>query len=272
MAVNKTKQILNSMVWSFSSINSYSTCPKMFYLTYIKKVDKVQNAFAIWGSYIHGILEKYYLGELELFELSEVYERDYDTNITITFPDNAYKDLNESYRTAGKKYFDNFEDDFSEYQVIGVEQGILMQIDKYDFTGYIDLILKNEKGYYICDHKSKSGFKSKAEQRHYLFQLYLYSKYIYETYGEYPVGLIFNMFRAGEIIEEEFSLQEYEKALSWAKHTINMVYEDKSFEDKILTEYLSKKKTIEDYKNPDFFCTELCSPRKSCPRSKIKSK
>ena len=125
----------------------------MFYLTYITKKFKIQNAFSQWGSFGHSILEKYYKGELELFELSEIYEDGYDENVNLKFPDNVYVDLNETYRAAGKKYFDNFEDDFSDYEVIGVEQKIEVTIGKYKFIGYIDLILKDDKGYYICDHK-----------------------------------------------------------------------------------------------------------------------
>ena len=267
---NKVKNILDSMRFSFSSVNAYATCPKMFYLTYIKKADKVQNAFAEWGTWGHYLLEKYYKGELELFELSEIYESGYDKNISLKFPDNAYVDLNETYRSAGKKYFDNFEDDFSDYEVIGVEQKIEVTIGKYRFVGYIDLILKDDNGYYICDHKSKSGFKSKSELRHYLFQLYIYSKYIYETYGEYPIGLIFNMFRKGDIVREPFDLNEYNKALNWAKSTIDVLYEDKDFKDKIVLSYLAKKKDIKEFKKDDFFCNALCSVRKSCPRAKKK--
>lgn len=267
---NKVKNILDSMRFSFSSVNAYATCPKMFYLTYIKKADKVQNAFSQWGSFGHSILEKYYKGELELFELSEIYEDGYDENVNLKFPDNVYVDLNETYRSAGKKYFDNFEDDFYDYEVIGVEQKIEVTIGKYRFVGYIDLILKDDNGYYICDHKSKSGFKSKSELRHYLFQLYIYSKYIYETYGEYPIGLIFNMFRKGDIVREPFDLNEYSKALNWAKSTIDVLYEDKDFKDKIVLSYLAKKKDIKEFKKDDFFCNALCSVRKSCPRAKKK--
>jgi len=98
--------------------------------------------------------------------------------------------------------------------------------------------------------------------------LYVYSKYIYETYGEYPVGLIFNMFRKGDIVREPFSVEEYKKALSWAESTIDMIYEDKHFKDKVFLSYLAKRKDIKDFKKDDFFCNSLCSVRKSCPRAK----
>lgn len=273
MANKKTKEILDNMRFSFSSVNAYYTCPKMFYLTYILKKDKINNAFAEWGSFCHSILERYYKGELELFELSEEYEAHYKDSVKIRFPDNKYVDMNVSYRDAGKKYFDNFEDDFSDYKIVGVEQQLETKIGRYKFIGYIDLILKDkDENFYIVDHKSKSKFSNKSELRHYLFQLYIYSKYIYETYGVYPKQLIFNMFRAGEIVREDFDEKEYIKALNWAESTIDQMYEDDKFSDKILIDYTAKRKSIEEYTYPDFFCCELCSPRKSCPRSKVKYK
>lgn len=267
---DKVKDTLDSMRFSFSSVNAYDTCPRMFYLTYIEKADKVENAFAEWGSFGHHLLEQYYKGKLELFELSEAYESGYDKNVNLKFPYNRYVNLNETYKDAGKKYFDNFEDDFSDYEVIDVEKKIEVTIGKYKFVGYIDLILKDANGYYICDHKSKSKFKNKSELRHYLFQLYIYSKYIYETYGEYPVGLIFNMFRKGDIVREPFDINEYNKALNWAEFTIDMIYEDEDFDDKIFIDYISKHKDIDKYDGTDFFCRNLCSVRNSCQRSKMR--
>jgi len=255
------------MKWSFSSVNAYHTCPYMFYLTYIKRITKVNNAFSEWGTFCHWILQQYYTGKLELFELSQVYAEGYAKNVTLPFPQNAYKDLNVSYKAAGKKYFDNFEDDFSRYEVIGVEQKFEIKIGKYSFMGYIDLILKDENGYYILDHKSKSKFKNASELRHYLFQLYLYAQYIYERFGEYPKGLIYNMFRAGDIIREEFKIDEFNKALSWAETTIDRIFEDENFEDKILTEFVAKRKDIQKFDKKDFFCNNLCSCRKECQRA-----
>lgn len=259
------------MVWSFSRVDSYHNCPKMFYLTYLEDdIPKVNNAFAQWGSFGHLLLEKYYKGKLELFELSDEYESKYKSKITIPFPNNKFSDLSISYWLAGKKYFDNFEDDFSAYEVVGVEKKIKIKIKQYDFIGYIDLILRDENGFYICDHKSKSKFKSKAEFEHYLYQLYIYSKYIYDTYGEYPKGLIFNMFRVGDIVKVDFQKADYDKAINWAITTIERIYNDNKFKDKIAIDYAKKKKKLKDFKHNDYFCNEICSVRDNCIRAKQK--
>lgn len=240
----------------------------MFYLTYIQRAPRVENAFSQYGGFVHSILERYYKHELELFDLSDVYRADYSKNVTLKFPENLYKDLNVSYREGGQAYFDNFDDEFAKYEVVGVEKEISIKIGEYNFTGYIDLLLKDERGYYICDHKSKSSFKNAAELRHYLFQLYIYSKYVYDTYGEYPIGLFYNMFRAGCVKYEDFKEVEYLKALSWAKSTIDSIYEDEDFIDKIETKFAAKGRGVNQYENDDFFCNQLCSVRESCPRYK----
>lgn len=62
-------EILKNKIWSFSSINTYDTCPHCFKLIYLNNVRKVDNAFAEFGKFVHYLLEKYYKGEIEFFEL-----------------------------------------------------------------------------------------------------------------------------------------------------------------------------------------------------------
>ena len=239
----------------------------MFKLSYIDHEYKEENAFSQWGSFCHELLESYFLNKLSIFELSETYEHLYESKVLSSFPPNKYKDLDESYFENGLDYFSNFENPFEGYEVIGVEQKININIGKYKFVGYIDLILKKGDDYYICDHKSKGKFKDDQEHRHYLFQLYLYSKYIYETYGKYPKALIFNMFRARDIITSEFSIDEYNKALNWAEYSINQIIEETTWYDKVFLDYVSRDKDLNSFKYDDFFCNELCSVKNSCERA-----
>jgi len=242
------KFILDGFEWSFSRINAYCTCPRMFYMSYIQCLDKTGNAFAEWGSFGHYILEKYFRKELEFFELSNIYSSEYEGNVKASFPPNPYVNLNHRYYDVGKEYFDTFEGLFEKAEILGVEEEIHINIDKYKFVGYIDLILRDDKGIIIVDHKSKSKFKSKKEKDEYLRQLYLYSIHIYEKYGEYPYMLVFNMFRANEIIEEKFDITAYELAKEWAVDTIEKIYKDMDF------------KSSQD----DFFCNWLCSCNAHC--------
>ena len=179
--------ILDSMRWSFSSLNAYHTCPKMFELTYIKNVQpRKQNAFALWGTFGHNLLEQYFTNKCEFYELSKKYTDEYFDNVYLKFPPNKYTDLNKSYFDAGKQYFDLFEGLPDNLEVVCVEQRIDVKIDGYEFCGYIDLVLrdKNDGRYIIEDHKSKSGFKNAKERKEYARQLYLYA--IYTDFVRFP--------------------------------------------------------------------------------------
>lgn len=220
----------------------------MFYMTYIQCLDKTQNAFAEWGSFGHLLFEKYYKKELEFFELSSEYVKKYDNNVKTKFPPNPHVDLNKSYYDKGKEYFDSFEGLFDDCEILGIEENLKLKIGKYDFIGYIDLVLRNEDGIIIVDHKSKSKFKSKLEKKEMLIQLYLYAIHIYEKYQEYPKKLIFNMFRANEVVEEKFDVNELENAKKWVENTIDDIYKDMEF------------KCIKN----NFFCNWLCSVNSYC--------
>lgn len=156
------------------------------------------------------------------------------------------------------------------YEVLNVEQEVNLDIDGYKFIGYIDLVIrdKEDNKIIIFDHKSKSKFKNKTEHQEYLRQLYLYAIYVKEQYGEYPKQLIFNMFRAGQIIKANFNIDDYEKTKEWFIRTIKQIENDTKFYDKIFLEYQHKNKDISDYKNDDFFCCYLCGSRMFCERSK----
>lgn len=224
----------------------------MFKLTYIEKVNKVNNAFAEFGIYCHKILEMYYNGEVDFFELSQIYEDGYNNSVTLSFPPNKYVDLADTYYDQGKDYFNKFEGIRPASNVIGVEEKVRYQIGGYDFMGYIDLILEFDGKISVIDHKSKKNFKSEEEKEKYLRQLYLYGGYIKEKYGVYPKYLIFNMFRAQDTIVEIFDTKKLEEANEWFISTIKKIYKDKKFK----------------VNKSQFFCDYICSVRESCYVSK----
>lgn len=259
LSQEQIKEKLDNMIWSFSSVNCYNNCHRGFYLQYIeKKQKKLSNAFAQWGTLGHSILERYYKGEAELWDLKSIYETEYPSAVTIQFPYNKYADLSENYYNAGLTYFENFQGDFEGCEILGVEQKVRLEIDGYQFVGYIDLIVRTPKGIIICDHKSKSAL-SKKEKPEYLRQLYLYSLYVKEQYGEYPYKLVFNMFRAGAWETEDFNESDLEKAKEWFTSTIQSAYQDSQFKDKVALDYADKGKKLKDFKHDDYFCNYICS-------------
>lgn len=265
------KELLDNMTWSFSRVTSFSHCPKMFKLTYIDHVEKLPNAFSDYGTYLHELLESYYLGKTDLWDLASNYTYGYDDFIKSDFPPNRYVDLKQSYFEAGKKYLEAFEDPWNDCEILGVEQQVLTTIGGYKFVGYIDLVLRDPQGrIIIVDHKSRAKFKNDAERREYLHQLYLYSIYVKETYGEYPYKLVFNVFRFGIIDETVFEETELEVTKKWFVDEIQRIYGDEKFNDVIALKYKQQGKKLKEFKKDDFFCNYICSVRRSCNRSSDK--
>ena len=264
--------MLDDKTWSFSSVNSYENCPKCLYLSYLQdpSLEKDDNAFAQWGKLGHSLFERYVDGEIELYEMGEIYEKEYDEAVTLRFPPNKYVDLGESYHDKGKEYFENWEGFPDNWELIESEREIHLDIEGNTFIGFIDLIVrdKNTGRYIVVDHKSKSKFKDEKEKEEYARQLYLYALYIKDEYGEFPSHLIFNMFRANDVVTIEFDEKNLEKAVEWFRDTIKKIKNDNKFEDKIAIEYKKKGKSLKQYKKDSFFCNFLCGTRRYCLRSR----
>ena len=159
-------------------------------------------------------------------------------------------------------------------RLIEEKQRDLLDIDGDIFIGFIDLIVKdkNTGRYIVVDHKSKSKFKNEEERDEYARQLYLYALYIKAEYGEFPSHLIFNMFRANDVVTIDFDEKKLEKAVFWFKNTIENIKKDNKFDDKITILFRQKKKPLKEFKKDDFFCNELCGVRSYCNRSRCYKK
>ena len=243
-------------VYSFSRLSSLEQCRYGYYLNYIvpaaQRPPKEENAFAIYGGFCHKLLEEYANGELAEYELLQKYKDEFDVQVNLDFPPNAFVDLRESYYNGGYAYFENFDgfDYLGGTKILGVEKEFIEDFGDFKLKGFIDLILEDDDGnIIIVDHKSKKELKTKKDKIHYRRQPLLYSKHIYSVYGKYPTRLIFNMFRSGSTCEFPFRMDEYNEAIEWARaqiKTIEAVHEWPPHYDK-------------------FYCEYLCDYRNSCP-------
>lgn len=279
--------ILDGMRWSFSSVSSYNQCPQGFKMGYLDALPKIGNAFSDWGSFMHSLMESYFKGEMEFFELSSAYKNGYNSAIKCAFPSNRFCDLSERYYLSGRDYLDKFDGLFEDYNIVGVEQRVLINIESRPFVGVIDLLLEKDGEYTIVDHKSKSAFKSKKELHDYARQLYLYAVYVEKHFGKWPKELIFHMVRTGgELVRVPFSEEDCQEAVRWFLDTIDLIYRDDAFQshpnhiraelDALaraserqeikFEEYLKQKKKLQaELKKTSFYCWELCGVRNLCP-------
>lgn len=241
--------LLDAMDWSYSRVSSFDQCPRMFYLTYLLCMDRVDNAFAQWGTLAHSLLERYFRGQAELWDLSGLYKGEYSKAVTERFP---FPRLEESYYDRGLEYFDTFGGQLGdEEKVITVEDRYTSKLRGVPVVGVIDLVLSNGSGLIVCDHKSRGRWKSKEERRKYLRQLNLYAIRVKEAYGEWPRELWFNKFREGILDREPFNIATARADATWFLRSIDSIYKAERFPAK-----------------PDrFFCDHLCSVREHCEYS-----
>lgn len=225
---------LRKKKWSFSSVKLFEQCPFAFYQKYINDQSEEENAFAQHGKFAHSILERCLKNELMAFELADVYESEYQSNVTKHFP---FANIAKSFYAKTLQYFQNY-DDF-EGEIVAVEEKLETKFGEYDFIGYADLILKDEQGYVVVDHKSHAAFKSKAERQEYFKQLYLYAECIKRKYGEYPYKLIFNMFRVPKLEEEFFALSQCKDTVIWFQDTVTEILQNNDWDCKVDNWYCS---------------------------------
>lgn len=235
--------------YSFSKISMFHTCKYAYFLTYLKHLKGIDNCFALYGTLVHSIMERYAKSQLGLWDLPKIFEIEFADVVNMPFPESKYcKNMKELYFNQGFDFLSSFLG-YDDYNILGVEENFEIKIDDWLLTGVIDLIYEDTDGkLIILDYKSKSKFKNKDEQQKYARQLYLYSIYIKDKYGRFPDKLIFWTFRKQKKIEIMFNYDEYLESLTWAKFTVNQIRNESS--------YLPSK--------DEFYCKNLCNHRLYC--------
>lgn len=259
--MSEYKDKIDKMRWSYSRVSCYAHCPYAFYLKYIIDDDDEYlaegNFYAEVGGYVHEVLEKIFNGELDVEDASQYFADNYDDNVFYTTFENT---MDKTYEACAD-YFANVDFDWmKDFEILGVEKEVHIQVDKYDFIGYIDLLIRHKetKEIYIIDHKSsaypfKKDGKSilkKAEDdfKKYCRQMYLYCKAVFDEYGEYPTWIVWNHFKDQKFAKISFNKDEYDESLFWFVDTIKQIEQDEEFIEK------------EDY----FYCHNICEFRNSC--------
>lgn len=244
--------LIENMVWSYSRIESFDDCPYRFFLKYISKCEETDKFYASYGSFMHKLIEKYYIGELSKDEMLTEFLTGFSDNVRGLRPQRSTV---EKYIKCGVEYLQGFQP--FPYRMLGVEKRVNFEIDAMPFVGYIDYLGEKDGEYYIIDNKSRD-LKPRSnraiptvkdqELDSMLKQLYLYSTAIKQEYGKFPKALCFNCFRTGVFIEESFNEDAYNEAVNWAKVKIEEI-----------------KATDDFYPNRDFFsCFYICGVSNDC--------
>lgn len=216
------------MTFSYSRLIAFDSCRYKWLLKYIYGIEKKEDSFySSYGTFIHGLLAKFYRGEADSERLALEYLENYFQSVTGR-PQRASTAVN--YFNQGLAMFNRLKMPLGE--VLGVEQEVRWQLGGRDYIGYIDLMTRDGDDITLCDHKSRDlkprsrrakPTKADRELDEYLRQLYLYCIPVYEQYGKYPVSLNFNCYRTGVLIKEEFHQEAFEATCQWAIDKANEI-------------------------------------------------
>ena len=238
--------------YSFSKLELYRHCPMAFYMRYIEqdKSEDEGNAYAEYGTYVHGILEQYSKGYLLDFMLADVFDAGYEDAIKHDFPPYP-KGAWETYRQQGHDYLEQFTGYGDNYEILEVEDKFTFDLFGYTISGIADLILRDKDtgDIVIIDHKSKSKSSMMKDLPVYIHQQYIYAHHVLLKYGVFPKKLVFNVFRENYMLEQDFTEDGYNAAIKWIMDTIQMIESDKDWTVNMNS----------------FYCRNICDCFNSCP-------
>ena len=246
------RPLIEEMTWSYSRIECFKMCPYKFFRRYILGEKEEPRFYASYGSFVHKLLEEYYTGKTAKEDLKTKFLFGFTSEVEGRRPPgNVVGD----YIRAGLEYFDTFEP--FPYKQLGVEKMVNFEIGGYPFVGFIDFLGEKDGDIYLVDHKSRK-LKPRSKRAKptvadreldtMLRQLYIYSKAVRDEYGRFPKALCFNCFANKEFIVEPFREDDYQKALDWARESIEEILDAESW-----------------LPNKEFFkCTNLCGISDGC--------
>lgn len=255
--MSEYKKEIENMCWSYSRLSAFDHCKYSFYLKYIEKAFAEGNFYAESGTFVHEILEKYFNDKITLDEAARYYVEKYDDYVCYKVKQSI---MDKSFEACAD-YFANVDFGWlNDYEILGVELELELNINGYKFTGFIDLLIRHKKtgDIIVIDHKSaaypfkKDGVsvlkKSQHDFAQYKRQMYLYSKGVKEKYGVFPKELWWNHFKEQKFAKITFDQKEYEESIEWFVNQIHAIEQEEDFEPK------------QDF----FYCSNLCDFRNSC--------
>jgi ATP-dependent helicase/DNAse subunit B len=256
------KKELDKMVWSYSRVNSYYSCPFSWYKWYILGEPAEGNYWAENGLAMHETCQKVVDKEIPLEDAPGYYSDKYDEIESFTkdsVMDSCYESCMNFLSSTDFEFF-------NDQIIVGTELKLKFHIGRYKFVAYLDVLTKDKKTgkYIIWDYKSakkfykRDGSVLKSMQNTYdgyARQMYIYAQAVYENYGEYPAEMRWIHFRENGLVSPmKFSETDLSKTLEWVDQTIKQIYND--------DEFVAKESFG--------MCNQLCSYRNNCEYKELR--
>ena len=260
--MSKYDFIIDGIRFSYSSLSSFETCAYGWKLNYIDAVSgKMNNFFSDYGKLTHLVFEKYFLNELDSFELGDFYKKNYDLYIKESPPPNRF-DMAGKYREQGQIFFDFMPFSKDDYDVLSVESSIKLAIDGAEFVAKPDLVVKEKSTgkTVLIDYKTSTPFitskitgkvtQDKKKFEGYIRQLYIYA-YALRVQENTKIDEMRLWFpRADREVVIAWNEEDESKAIAWLNETIEKIKNENDFKFDNTSEY---------------FCRNLCGVRANCP-------
>lgn len=250
---------MSETVYSWSRLNSYAMaeegegCYYGWFKAYIEGDRGDGNYFSSYGTLFHETIEKMHKGELLAWDVDDVI-KDGLNNIEYRVP---FEKMRKSYEDSIYRFFNKYEEVFSDYQIQQAEEEKLFKIGDVSLKGFPDLIGQHKRyGMFIGDYKTSKPYKG-DKLKHNIMQLYLYSIPFYEEYGYYPDYLIYFFVREKEDIEVaiKFDIKELERTKSWVIETVSKIESHNTDWQPLC---------IKEDGSKNFYACNLCNHRLKC--------
>lgn len=246
------RPLIEDMVWSYSRIECFNSCPYRWFLKYIKGYKDIPMFYSSYGSFMHKLIEQYYKKQISRDEMQIRFLLGFSKEVEGNRP---AENTVAKYVRAGSDYLKNFRP--FPFKTMEVEKKIDFDIDGIPFVGIIDFLGTDGKEIYIVDNKSRDlkprskRLKPTVKDRELdemLRQQYIYAAAVKQIYGEFPKELCFNCFKTNTLIREPFDKAAYQNSLDWAKRSIDEILNTEDF-----------------YPQIEFFnCKHLCGVQDEC--------
>lgn len=279
-----------AVLWSFSSVSSYETCPYEYYLSRILKKKGLNNIYTKSGTLSHDLQEQFYNKEIEKKDM--LYKFNYGMlEIMSKGYRFASEKIEKSYLDNMRLYFQNFQED-NRIKSCEVFVGLPLWIydnklqDNY-LQGWVDMVLEDENGdIHIGDFKSSTIFKGKDLLKK-SKQLILYAIAYEFLYHKKVNSIFFDFMKYAEIkikdkkkskiierkdiwllgddVDEirnayvfvELTDEIKKETIEWFINTIHTINQDNEFD------------IGEDCGANSYFCNQLCGHKNDCEKRMV---
>jgi len=182
---------------SYSELKVWAECPFKHKLMYIDKIKGfIGNEYTAFGGAIHNLCENAIVDKIEPEDFEQYFQmafREELKKIEVTKPALVMQMLEQANKIT-PEIIPSVDEYFGDYEVFSVEERLFEDIqdfedEKYNFKGFIDLVVKTSDGkYHIIDWKTCSwGWDmERKSDRLTTYQLTLYKKFFCQKHNIDP--------------------------------------------------------------------------------------